>query len=232
MTRRPAPQQIAQLESLAHDAESLRYVLDYLQLDGLLRWENGDGKKAANDECGRFNDELPDHGGPPVEWAPSVSADRSSFIIHTSSPLSSFVGNVLFSYMVAALVLGTALAIASVWKLSTYPELARKGDEAHLCEAPSGPFRQMGPVPFRASRKGSSSAGSRAWSIAAGWKIRKSEIPRPNPKTQSLVSLGDKFALRSGLMEITYDTGAKVILQGPVTYEVESAAAAISRSAS
>ena len=25
-------------------------------------------------------------------------------------------------------------------------------------------------------------------------------------------------------MEITYDTGAKVILQGPVTYEVESAA--------
>ena len=39
---------------------------------------------------------------------------------------------------------------------------------------------------------------------------------------KSLVSLGDKFALRSGLMEITYDTGAKVILQGPVTYEVES----------
>ena len=39
---------------------------------------------------------------------------------------------------------------------------------------------------------------------------------------QSLVSLGDKFALASGLMEITYDTGAKVIFQGPVTYEVES----------
>ena len=36
------------------------------------------------------------------------------------------------------------------------------------------------------------------------------------------MSLGDKFALASGLMEITYDTGAKVILQGPVTYEVES----------
>ena len=34
--------------------------------------------------------------------------------------------------------------------------------------------------------------------------------------------LGRKYALASGLMEITYDTGAKVILQGPVTYEVES----------
>ena len=43
-----------------------------------------------------------------------------------------------------------------------------------------------------------------------------------NPKSQSLVALGDKYALASGLMEITYDTGAKVILQGPVTYEVES----------
>lgn len=37
----------------------------------------------------------------------------------------------------------------------------------------------------------------------------------------SKVALGDKVALASGLMEITYDTGAKVILQGPVTYEVE-----------
>ena len=41
-------------------------------------------------------------------------------------------------------------------------------------------------------------------------------------RSQSPVSLGDQFALASGLMEITYDTGAKVILQGPVAYEVES----------
>ena len=37
------------------------------------------------------------------------------------------------------------------------------------------------------------------------------------------VCLGRKYALAAGLMEITYDTGAKVILQGPVTYEVGSA---------
>ena len=51
----------------------------------------------------------------------------------------------------------------------------------------------------------------------------------PSPKTQdpspkTFVSLGDKFALASGLVEITYDTGAKVILQGPVVYQVESKA--------
>ncbi len=36
------------------------------------------------------------------------------------------------------------------------------------------------------------------------------------------VPLGRKYALASGLMEIRYDSGAKVILQGPVTYEVDS----------
>ena len=40
---------------------------------------------------------------------------------------------------------------------------------------------------------------------------------------KSLVALGDKFTLASGLLEMTYDTGAKVILEGPVTYKVESA---------
>jgi hypothetical protein len=41
---------------------------------------------------------------------------------------------------------------------------------------------------------------------------------------KSILRLGDRLALRSGLLQITYNTGAKVILQGPVTYEVESAA--------
>jgi hypothetical protein len=36
------------------------------------------------------------------------------------------------------------------------------------------------------------------------------------------VPLGRRFSLSSGLMEITYNTGAKVLLQGPVTYAVES----------
>jgi hypothetical protein len=36
------------------------------------------------------------------------------------------------------------------------------------------------------------------------------------------VAVGDEFVLASGLAEITYDTGAKVLLQGPVTYQVDS----------
>jgi hypothetical protein len=36
------------------------------------------------------------------------------------------------------------------------------------------------------------------------------------------VAMGDTLALSSGLVEVTYDTGARVILQGPVTYEIET----------
>ncbi len=47
-----------------------------------------------------------------------------------------------------------------------------------------------------------------------------------DPNTETLnganVLFGRKYVLASGLMEITYDTGAKVILQGPVTYSVEA----------
>ena len=37
------------------------------------------------------------------------------------------------------------------------------------------------------------------------------------------IPLGRKFSLASGLLEITYNTGARVILEGPATYEVDSA---------
>jgi hypothetical protein len=36
------------------------------------------------------------------------------------------------------------------------------------------------------------------------------------------VAMGQNYSFDAGLMEITYDTGAKVILQGPVAYVVES----------
>ena len=46
----------------------------------------------------------------------------------------------------------------------------------------------------------------------------------PQDAPSAAVPLGRKYELASGLMEITYQTGAKVILQGPCTYEVDSAA--------
>jgi hypothetical protein len=46
--------------------------------------------------------------------------------------------------------------------------------------------------------------------------------PNTNAFESARVLPGRRFALASGLMEITYDGGAKVILEGPSVYEVES----------
>ena len=56
------------------------------------------------------------------------------------------------------------------------------------------------------------------WSVGGDPKNPKSEIRN----LKSPVFLGDRFGIQSGLLEITYNTGAQVILEGPVTYEVES----------
>lgn len=51
--------------------------------------------------------------------------------------------------------------------------------------------------------------------------VDPNNLKRKNRNLKSAVSLSDRFDIRSGLLEITYDTGAKVVLQGPVTYEVD-----------
>ncbi|MBU4273362.1 MAG: NPCBM/NEW2 domain-containing protein, partial [Planctomycetes bacterium] len=53
------------------------------------------------------------------------------------------------------------------------------------------------------------------------WSDDKDFLP---PHGYAYVPLDHKYKLDSGLMEITYDSGAKVILEGPCTYEVESTA--------
>ena len=58
------------------------------------------------------------------------------------------------------------------------------------------------------------------WAEGSQGRCQGTEARDTNQKF--LVSLGDKFLLSSGLLEITYDSGTKVILQGPVTYEVDS----------
>jgi hypothetical protein len=51
----------------------------------------------------------------------------------------------------------------------------------------------------------------------------ETETPRLQvSKSPSLVCFGDRLTIASGLLEITFDTGAKVILEGPCCFNVES----------
>ena len=100
------------------------------------------------------------------------------------------------AYLIATIVTGLGILIMSLFHVSRPEQLATHS-------VPPAAERQLATEPLPAS------VGRITGMVDC--KIGDSRV-----------SLGQKIDLASGLLEITYDTGAKVILQGPVTYEVES----------
>jgi hypothetical protein len=156
---------------------------------------------------------------------PVVSAVDSRFSLSGDH----FVSSWPVAYLIATMVLGVGLTVAAITHVSEPIQLSNNSNavlepNAHtLIPNPSATVgRVTSMVDCTWGRttedKGRESAGLRSPArekVAGGdrlWHL------------QSAIQIGDTFVLRSGLLEITYDTGAKVILQAPVTYEVESAA--------
>ena len=143
--------------------------------------------------------------------------------VETSSPAPTFLSTPLHgtagwfssgwpvAYLVATVIFGIGLLIGSLVPVSSPQQIAKQSSlpaaQQQFQPEPKIEFvgRITGMVDCQLDQR-------------SGISCLKTQGPRP----KTLVSLGDTFALASGLMEITYDTGAKVILQGPVTYEVES----------
>ncbi len=145
----------------------------------------------------------------PESRAPSPEPLILPIIIDTSSaapsPLFSTLfapGSPLFSYTAATVITGAIILIFWMWKVSLRCEVAESPRPA----TPPPASREVQPV------------GRITGTADCHWAD-----PNRAPKGTA-VSLGHKYALNSGLMEIAYDSGATVILQGPCTYEVESAA--------
>ncbi len=137
-----------------------------------------------------------------------------SFIIHRSpandySPTAGLfaLGGNAFSYGMATLILGIGLLIGWAWRISYLPfenrEFAARTDNG-------------GQTSSATDEAGPSIVGRVTGMVDCRWAD-------PQIFSRAGVPLGQKYALESGLLEITYDTGAKVILQGPCVYEVESA---------
>ena len=106
-----------------------------------------------------------------------------------------------FSLLIATLLTGFGLWIASLVYVSSPEKIAQ--DSSPPVQSSFDPTLEV------------------VGKITGMVDVRWSDI-NTSTETGHGVLLGRKYALATGLMEITYDTGAKVILQGPVTYEVES----------
>ena len=192
---------------------------DHIALHTILRWMDGGAEQA-----GPTNSLSLQYPAASVQGSPL----SSSVLAPPSHPTPAFLSTSLHgtlgwfssgwpvAYLVATVIFGIGLVIGSVVHVSQPEQVANQSVAlpSPLSPLPSVVGRITGMVDCRWEKKG---LGIRDWGLEIsdlGFGISA------NP--QSLVSLGDQFALRSGLLEITYDTGAKVILQGPVTYEVES----------
>ncbi len=112
----------------------------------------------------------------------------------------------LFSYAAATVVTGVMLLVLWTWKVSHQQELAVLPPAA---PPPAGERERPGEYVGRIS----------------GTADCRWADPETAGRAASRPSLwGRSTPSASGLMEISYDSGAKVILQGPCTYEIDSPA--------
>jgi hypothetical protein len=197
---------------LRDDVDACRRYVLYVELHGRLAW--GDGLRA---ECAAelavstpfqmigSADELATgrlqrNGAPASQaFAPIIIA-TSPGIPSSFSPFGSF----LFSYAVAAVTVAIGLLIGWAYQVSVSEQQIAaevRGQPTPTTVAPTPGTVVVGQITGMFDCQFADSA---TVAMHAG------------------VPLGRRYALAAGLMEISYDSGARVILQGPCVYEVVS----------
>jgi hypothetical protein len=199
--------QLRDLESLLlTDEKARRLYVHLLDLDAQLQWFVGslrDGGLAFDELVAAK--QTPQKQRAPI--FPAVQYPLSASFVSSGWPLA---------YLIAAAILAVGLLAA---------HLTPKSQPLQVVYRPPATSRSL-PEPERPL------VGRITGMVDCRWPENpKSAIRNPkeigNPKSEIRnvnlpVALGDRFALLSGLLELTYDNGAKVILQGPATYTVES----------
>ena len=191
------------LETLLRgNSAAQRFYLSHVLLDGCLRWEFGaqSHNQLLPDDAERFE---------PCGALPNIP--RSSIIIdldtvggHRPQPAREpFVGSPLFACMVATVVLAVMLLGAWLYKISI-PEPPAV-EQSHSIATLDVPLPAI--------------VGRVTGLHACRWADADTETFRG-----ALVRLDSKYSLDAGLLEITYSTGARVILEGPCEYVIDSRA--------
>ncbi len=227
------------VEMLRDDPAARTYYLRYMLTDAALRLEHA-ASPAGGGKGDRSNlPERPEGGhhagvvvaqiGPVPFSAPAVGAAVElphqpgpesptpgpeslalPIIIDTSSPcpapaFSSLLapGGWLFSYAAAVVITGMLVLSAWVYRVPLRGEVAVAPPiPASHVPAPPPEIEYVGRI-----------AGTADCRLADPRNVLVTAVP-----------LGRRYNLASGLMEIAYQSGARVILQGPCSYEVDSAA--------
>ena len=198
------------LNLLRNDPQARAAYAEQAILHSLLfhKARGGNGREIGDAGLGVRVSGFSELGFTPAAEAAGPAAsdfrDLHAPLITSRYPLSTnFVGGPVFSYMVATVILGVMLLGAWAYTITHYRQAVHNA-------SPSAPS-EYGPDLVFVGR-------------VTGMKDCRWADPATQTYLGSSVPLGRRYALSAGLMEITYDTGARVILDGPCTYKVESRA--------
>ena len=196
--------------SLGHDADSLGLFLEYLQLHSDLYFELTSRQISSA--------ALRDMGVSPMEETTADDQTKASPAPRLGLPVAA-TGAMGFlasgwpvAYLVATVIFAFGLIVGALVHVSRPTQVVQ-----HVDAVPSTTSAVVGRITGMVDC---------VWE-GTGFRVQGSGAANQKSEVinhKSAIHLGDTLALRSGLLEITYDTGAKVILQGPVTYNVESSA--------
>jgi hypothetical protein len=200
-------------EILRADVEACHRYIHYVELHGRLAWGESvratDGAAAAGAAVELPHQQKGQRGGERgFEECPSASSASLPIILQTSPELPtpySPLGGFLFSYAVAAATVAIGLLVGWMYQIS-------------VSRQPMAPQSTRSPTPIPILRQPEMQFVGR---ITGTFDCQLADASTA-VADHALVPLGSRYALASGLMEITYDRGAKVILQGPCVYRVES----------
>ncbi|MEN6450042.1 MAG: NPCBM/NEW2 domain-containing protein [Thermoguttaceae bacterium] len=203
------------LELLADDPAARTYYLDFMNLHAQLQWKQANGDNVVVEQERQSADLDVQAEEPLAASSASPSAPLVPPIVIDPSPAggsSLLTGGWLFSYGAATLILGAAVLISLAWKISLRDDApAGRGPVAH--DAPAAP----GPT----SRPPRSDVAHVA-RITAMADCRWRNMPAAAIGAE--IAPGQSCVLASGLVEITYRTGATIVLQGPCNYQFDSPA--------
>ena len=180
-------------ELLAAGTEQRRYYLTYMDVHSRLAWDAG---RRGNDPWATMNAEVP-------QAASAVSTGCPSFIIRHLPGLS-----LLLSYGFAAILFAVAVLAAWTWTPAgsePRPEIVRfEIIQSVHAPAPSPALAVVKPnTPLIATVTGT---------LDCQWA---------HPEKRASDAAAGRLAIASGLIELTYNTGVKVVLQGPAEYQLE-----------
>ena len=236
------PEQAARLEELAHSPQAKRYLLHYLQLHGELYWENAvtlrdhppAGLESAEPGLGLAEPDLglADSGlgataglSSSVDTGAGSPGDAATTAGTTAHLPTSAAGNVgqagqgpssprprvsvspphRWRWQVAAAV-AASLLVGMGWWLTARHHAVMMATAGRPSSAPA--TREPSPTPVaRLSRL-----------VAAEW----TDVG-PSRREGAALAAGETLPLADGLAEVSFDHGAKMILRGPATFQIQSA---------